>query len=80
MKTAAPTRAVSQWGAAAPAKLLSPGTTHPGLPRRLSGEEPPSAGDSGSNPGQGDLLEKVMATHSSIFAWKIPRTEDPGEL
>ena len=25
-------------------------------------------------------LEKEMATHSSIHAWKIPRTEEPGEL
>ena len=25
-----------------------------------------------------DFLEKKMATHSSILAWKIPRTEDPG--
>jgi len=25
-----------------------------------------------------DLLEKEMATHSSIIAWKIPWTEDPG--
>ena len=25
-----------------------------------------------------DLLEKEMATHSSIFAWKIPQTEEPG--
>ena len=25
-------------------------------------------------------LEKEMATHSSILAWKIPRTEDPGGL
>ena len=25
-------------------------------------------------------LEKEMATHSSILAWKIPWTEDPGEL
>ena len=24
-----------------------------------------------------DLLEKEMATHSSILAWKIPRTEEP---
>ena len=28
--------------------------------------------------GQEDLLEKEMATHSSILAWKIPRTEEPG--
>ena len=27
-----------------------------------------------------DPLEKEMATHSSIFAWKIPWTEDPGRL
>ena len=26
------------------------------------------------------LLEKEMATHSSIPAWKIPRTEEPGRL
>ena len=27
-----------------------------------------------------DLLEKAMATHSSILAWKIPWTEEPGRL
>ena len=27
-----------------------------------------------------DPLEEDMATHSSIFAWKIPGTEDPGRL
>ena len=27
-----------------------------------------------------DFLEKRMATHSSIFAWRIPRTEEPGRL
>ena len=26
------------------------------------------------------LLEKEMATHSSILAWKIPWTEEPGRL
>ena len=30
--------------------------------------------------GQEDLLEKEMATHSSILAWKIPWTEDPDRL
>ena len=30
--------------------------------------------------GQEDLLEKEMATHSSILAWKIPWTEQPGGL
>ena len=27
-----------------------------------------------------DHLEKEMATHSSILAWEIPRTEEPGRL
>ena len=27
-----------------------------------------------------DPLEKAMATHSSILAWRIPRTEESGEL
>ena len=30
--------------------------------------------------GQEDLPEKEMAIHSSILAWEIPRTEDPGRL
>ena len=30
--------------------------------------------------GQEDLLEEEMATHSSIIAWKIPWTEEPGRL
>ena len=29
---------------------------------------------------QEDPLEKGMATHSSILAWRIPRTEEPGGL
>ena len=27
-----------------------------------------------------DALEKEMATHSSVLAWRIPGTEEPGEL
>ena len=30
--------------------------------------------------GREDPLEKEMATHSSIFAWRIPWTEEPGRL
>ena len=30
--------------------------------------------------GQKDLQEKEMATHSSIFAWKIPWMEEPSRL
>ena len=30
--------------------------------------------------GQEDALEKEMATHPSILAWRIPWTEEPGGL
>ena len=30
--------------------------------------------------GQEDPLEREMATHSSILAWEIPLTEEPGGL
>ena len=30
--------------------------------------------------GQEDPLEEGMATHSNIFAWRIPWTEEPGGL
>ena len=32
------------------------------------------------SPGGEDTLEKGMATHSSILAWRIPWTEEPGGL
>ena len=32
------------------------------------------------SPGQEDPLEEGMATHSSILAWRIPWTEEPGRL
>ena len=37
-------------------------------------------GDVGSVLGQEDSLEEEMATHSSIPAWRIPWTEEPGGL
>ena len=37
-------------------------------------------GDTGSVLGSGDPLEKEMATHSSILAWEVPWTEEPGGL
>ena len=50
----------------------------------LAGKNPPAnAGDmreAGLIPGLGRSLEEGMATHSSILAWKIPRTEEPGRL
>ena len=30
--------------------------------------------------GQEDPLEEVMATHSSVLAWEIPQTEEPGRM
>ena len=41
---------------------------------------PANAGDVGLLPGSGDPLEKGMASHCSILAWRIPWTEDPGGL
>ena len=36
---------------------------------------------SGRSPGEGEKeMEKEMATHSSILAWRIPWTEEPGGL
>ena len=39
-----------------------------------------SEGGPGLIPGSGRPPEKGMATHSSVLAWRIPRTEEPGEL
>ena len=36
--------------------------------------------DVSSVPESGDPLEEGMATHSSMLAWRIPWTEEPGEL
>ena len=41
---------------------------------------PANAADTGSTPGWEDPLEEGMATHSSILVWRIPWTEEPGEL
>ena len=38
------------------------------------------AGDQDSTLGWDDPLEESMATHSSILAWRIPWTEEPGRL
>ena len=39
-----------------------------------------NAGELGLIPGSGRSLEKGMATHSSILAWRIPWTGVPGGL
>ena len=45
-----------------------------------SKESASNAGDEGSIPGREDLLEKGVATYSSVLAWRIPWTEEPGGL
>ena len=39
-----------------------------------------NAADLGLILGWEDTLEKEMATHSSVFAWEIPLTEEPSWL
>ena len=39
-----------------------------------------NAGGPGSIPGLGRFLEKELASHSSILAWRIPWTEELGGL
>ena len=52
-----------------------------GFPHSSVGKEPAcNAGDPGLIPGREDALEKEMATHSSILAWRIPSTEELGGL
>ena len=41
---------------------------------------PANVGEPGLNPCWEDPLENEMATHSSVLAWKIPWTEEPGRL
>ena len=48
-----------------------------GFPHSTMGKE--SACNTGDL-GQDDPLEKEMATHSSILAWRIPRREEHGRL
>ena len=51
-----------------------------GIPAGSDGKESAcNAGDPGSIfLGQEDPVEKEMAIHSSILAWRIPWTEEPG--
>ena len=52
-----------------------------GLLRWLSGKDPPTMQERWvQSLGRKDPLEKEMATHSNILAWKIPRTEELGGL
>ena len=55
-----------------------------GFPGDTVVKNPPAnaghARDAGSIPGLENPLEEGMATHSSILAWRIPWTEEPGGL
>ena len=52
-----------------------------GFPGWLNGKESAcNAGDVVRSQGQEGLLEDEMANCPSIFAWRIPWTEEPGEL
>ena len=46
----------------------------------VSKESACNAGDLGSILGQEDSQEEEMAPHSSVLAWEIPCTEEPGGL
>ena len=68
-------------------KLQTTGLHHgkhrAGFPRWLRGKESAcQCRRCGFNQslGQEDSLEKEMAAHSSILAWEIPQTEEPGKL
>ena len=52
-----------------------------GFPGDLDSKESAcKAEDPGSTSGSGRSPEKGMATHTSILAWRIPWTEEPGGL
>ena len=60
-------------------------TCNTGFPGGTSGKEPACRSrrhkETQLQPlGREDPVEKGMATHSSILAWRIPRTEKPGGL
>ena len=57
---------------------MSPkGTKVPPVP---GGRQKEDRTEVGPVPGTGRSPEEGMPTHSSLFAWRIPWTEEPGEL
>ena len=64
-------------------QCLFPAATWGGFPGGASGQEPTCQCRRQKrvlSVGWEDPLEEVMATHSSILAWKIPWTKEPGGL
>ena len=61
--------------------LLGRGTWVGAFPGGSVAKNPPTnAGDVGLIPGSGRSSGEEMATHSSILAWEIPWTVEPGRL
>ena len=48
--------------------------------RKVGKESACNVGDQARFLGREDILEKEMATHSSVLAWRIPWSEEPGRL
>jgi len=64
-----------------PASVIYWTPTYQGFPLGLASKQPAyNAGDLGPIRGSGRPLEKGMATHSTILAWRISWTEEPGRL
>ena len=57
-----------------------PKRMHPALVAQMVKNLPTMQETTVQSLGQEDPLEKGMATHFSILAWRMPRTEEPGEL
>ena len=53
---------------------------HTNMVSQMVKNPPADAGDTGLIPELGYLLEKGVATYSSMLAWEIPRAEEPGGL
>ena len=61
--------------------LLRKGNTRDfGFPGGSAVKNPRAVQETLQTLGREDPLEKDMATHSSIFAWRIPWAEEPGGL
>ena len=69
------------WGGKKARTLYGVALVYWGFPGSSTVKNPPAnAGDTGLILGQEDPLEKEMATHSSVLAWEISWTEEPGRL
>ena len=60
--------------------ILEYSHTYTGIHSSVDKESSCSAGDPGSIPGSGRSPGRGNGNHSSILAWKIPQTEEPGRL